>query len=371
VRVLVLGAGVIGVTVAESLAHSGADVHVLEMRSPGRGASQASAGILAPYVEAHEGSVLLTLGTRSLALYDDFIAGVSARSGKTIEYVRTGTLEVAQDDGEHQRLQRDRATLERLGVTNEWIDARDLPSAEPAVSASALGALLIPGHGYVGVMSLITALVASARLAGAAFETPVEAVDVSSTRDGVEVRAGARRYSADLVVIAAGSWSGRVQVKGVAPLPLRPVRGQLLHLRPGAAPMPVPRRVIWGRDCYCVPWSDRSVLVGATVEDVGFDERSTLEGVSHLTRAAAELLPATARASVEAIRVGLRPATPDDLPIIGPLPGASRVIAATGHYRNGILLAPVTAEIVTNIVLGRASDSAVAHVTPARFDTRQ
>jgi glycine oxidase len=103
------------------------------------------------------------------------------------------------------------------------------------------------------------------------------------------------------------------------------------------------------------------------VEDAGFDERSTLEGVSQLTRAAAELLPGTTRASVEAIRVGLRPATPDDLPIIGPLPGAPRVIAATGHYRNGILLAPITAEIVKRLVMHGEPDRALAHVTPARF----
>jgi len=366
-KVLVVGAGIVGVSVADALARSGADVHVLDMRSPGRGASHASAGILAPYVEAHEGSPLLTLGTRSLALYDDFIADVSARSGKTIEYARTGTLEVAQDDSSRERLLHERATLDRLSVANEWIDAAALRSAEPAITASALGALLIPTHGYVGVASLVAALVASARLAGAAFESPVEAVEVASVSDAVDVRAGSRRYSGDVVVIAAGSWSGRVRVKGVAPLPLRPVRGQLLHLRPGASPMPVPHRVIWGRDCYCVPWSDSSVLVGATVEDAGFDERSTLEGVSQLTRAAAELLPGTTRASVEAIRVGLRPATPDDLPIIGPLPGAPRVIAATGHYRNGILLAPITAEIVRKVVVDGESDAMFENLSAARF----
>src|SRR5262249_40486090 len=162
--------GIVGVSIADALARAGAEVHVLDMRSPGRGASQASAGILAPYVEAHEGSVLLGLGTRSLALYDDFIAGVSARSGKTLQYPRPGTLEVAQDEAEHERRRRDRATLDRLGVASEWIETSALRSTDPAVTTSALGALLIPAHGYVGVASLIAALVASARLAGAAFE---------------------------------------------------------------------------------------------------------------------------------------------------------------------------------------------------------
>jgi glycine oxidase len=254
-RVLVVGAGVIGAAVADALARRGADVTVLDMRSPGRGASQASAGILAPYIEAHQDSPLLQLGLRSLDLFDAFVAGASERSGRQVEYARTGTLEAALNEDDAARLKAAKAWLDSRGVANEWIDAAGVRSVEPAVTATSVGGLLVPKHGFVGVSSLIDALVHSARFGGAVFESPVEVVDIEPNLNGdqVLVRADARRYSADAVVVASGSWSGRVRIKGVSPLPVRPVRGQLLHLRwPGALPV---GRIVWGPRCYTVPWS--------------------------------------------------------------------------------------------------------------------
>src|SRR4029079_6262750 len=143
----------------------------------------------------------------------------------------------------------------------------------------------------------------------------------------VEMRAGDRRYEADALVIAAGSWSRRVKIAGMPPLPVKPVRGQLLHLQwPDGAPLPA--RVIWGPDCYAAPWSNRSVLIGATVEDAGFDKHSTVAGVRDLTNARCELLPDSARETLREVRVGLRPALPDGLPAIGVWPSAPRVFAA-------------------------------------------
>jgi glycine oxidase len=156
------------------------------------------------------------------------------------------------------------------------------------------------------------------------------------------------------VVIAAGSWSGRVRVANVPPLPVRPIRGQLLHLRWNRGPMPT--RVVWGHDCYTVPWHDGTLLVGATVEDAGFDESSTVEGVRLLTDAVGTLLPDARNAAMAEVRVGLRPASPDGLPLIGPLSMAPAVTLATGHYRNGILLAPLTAQLVASSILDGVSD---------------
>lgn len=364
-NVIVIGAGVIGAAVAESLAQRGASVTVLDMRSPGRGASQASAGILAPYIEADSATPLLELGTRSLALYDAWIARLRETSGRPIEYARTGTLEVALDEAGETRLRRDLAWLASAGVNAEWLDAATVRSAERAVSDAARGGVLIPSHGLVGVTALIAALVQSARLAGAVFTSPVEAALVEPRRDGVSVRAGEALHAADAAVIAAGSWSRRVRVAGVAALPVRPVRGQLLHLSWTAADLP--SRVVWGPGCYTVPWTDGSLLVGATMEDVGFDERSTVDGVQTLTAAVRSLLPGSAAATVDAVRVGLRPATPDGLPAIGPLARAPRVTIATGHFRNGILLAPLTAEIVTASVLDGRVDEMSGVVSPNRF----
>jgi glycine oxidase len=365
VHVLIIGAGVIGVSIADSLARRGAEVTVIDMRSAGRGASRASAGILAPYTEAHEHSPLLALGTRSLALFDAFVAGAADRGGRPVEYSRAGTLEVAFSGPDHDRLAASSQWLDRKGIEYQWLEPAALRDQEPSVSPSAIGALFVPQHGVVGVASLIAALVRSARFAGAVFESPVEAVGVAPRPDGVEVRAADRRYDADAVVIAGGSWTGRIRIAGVRPPPVRPVRGQLLHVEwPERAR---PTRVVWGPECYVVPWSDGSMLIGATVEDAGFVERTTLAGVAGLASAAIALLPDLERASIVEMRAGLRPAAPDGLPIVGALESSPRLCFATAHFRNGILLAPLTAELVTGVVLDGTVDPALAQIGPGRF----
>jgi glycine oxidase len=365
--VVVVGAGVIGVAVADALARRGVTVTVLDMRSPGRGASQASAGILAPYTEAHQRSALLDLGIRSLELFDALIASVSERSGQRVEYARTGTLEVAFDEEDARRLQASRVWLEQAGVGCDWLDGAALHSAEPSISPDARGGLIVRSHGFVGVSSLVSAMALSARRAGAVFVSPSEVAKIAPEGDHVEVRAGNQRFVAGTIVIAAGSWSPRVRVEGMREIPIRPVRGQLLHLKWLDAALP--SRVVWGPACYTVPWSDGSLLVGATVEDVGFDESTTMDGVRTLADAAARLLPASRQAAFVGARAGLRPATPDGLPAIGPLRTAPRVIIATGHYRNGVLLAPLTAEVVASYVVDGKLDEVFEVTSPDRFLT--
>jgi glycine oxidase len=365
VNVIVVGAGIIGVSVADALAARGASVRVLEMRAPGRGASQASAGMLAPYTEAHGDPHLLALGVRSLALYDALIDGLRAAMGGPIEYARSGTLEVALDARGADELARAKRALDARGVQSDYLDQSMLIDEEPTVSPLAVSGLLTHAHGYVGVDALVRALVHRARSAGAVFESPVESVGVEDRGASVEVRAGDRRDSADFVVVAAGSWSGRVRIKNLPALPVRPVRGQLLHL--GWTAPRAPSRIVWGPRAYMVPWSNGSVLVGATVEEAGFDEHATAAGVHDLTSAAIELVPDAARARFDAVRVGLRPALPDGLPAIGPFERAPRVVMATGHFRNGVLLAPVTGEIVGRYVLDGVRDEAFGVTTPDRF----
>jgi len=365
VNVVVIGAGIVGVSIADALAQRGARVTVLDMRSPGRGATQASAGMLAPYIEAHDHPALLELGARSLALFDGLIEGLRADTGREIEYARTGSLEVALSDDDVARLTDVRRTLASAGVPSEWLDRTEILRAEPAVTPSAVGGLLIGSHGLIGVDSFLRALVHRATFAGAVFESPAEAISVEDRGAGVNVRLDDRHVEADAVVIAGGSWSRRVRVANVSALPIRPVRGQLLHLRWHDSPRP--SRIVWGPRCYTVPWSDGSLLVGATVEEAGFEEASTVAGVHALTHGLLDLLPGGATASVDAVRVGLRPATVDGLPAIGPLARAPRVVMATGHYRNGILLAPLTAQLVSRCILDREEDAAFAVTTPNRL----
>jgi glycine oxidase len=364
-RIVVIGAGVVGAAVAESLAHRGADVVMLDMRAPGEGASHASAGILAPYTEAHQGAPLLGLGARSLGLFDAFVARVAERASRPIEYQRSGTLEVAFDDREAEALRATGTWVAEAGIACEWFDARMVRAFEPTLAPEVIGGLFVRDHGFIGVAGLVNALLHSARFGGAVLASPVEVVRVEPGRTGVEVRAGDREWSADAAVVATGSWTNRVRVSGATLPPIRPIRGQLLSLR-WTENLPMPSRIVWSPDCYTVPWSDGRLLVGATVEDVGFDERSTVEGVASMTTAVRRVLPGAAKASMGEVRVGLRPASPDGLPYIGPLPEAPRVVVAAGHYRNGILLLPLTADLVTRLLLDGDRDAALEMLDPGR-----
>jgi glycine oxidase len=346
---LIVGAGIIGCAVAESLTRAGHTVRVVDMRAPGQGATQASAGVLAPYIEGHEAGPLRSLGRRSLDLYDTYVRRVEAESGLPVRYARTGTLETALDEGHAARLRASQQALTAEGVAAEFLEGGALRAAEPAVSPAAVGALHVPLHGYVGVLDLTLALAAAAQKRGAVFTPGVQVARVTVGKDGLIVHTNAGIIHAGQVVLASGSWTRDVTLDGVSPIPVTPVRGQLLHLAAGDA---VLRRVTWGADCYLVPWGDGTVLVGATVEHVGFDERATVPGVSGLLSAATRLVPALGGAAFSSVRVGLRPGSGDDLPLIGRSDVLPGLIYAVGHYRNGILLAPLTAGLVAALAGG-------------------
>ena len=364
--VVIVGAGIIGCAVAHTLAAAGAKVRVIDTRQVGRGASQASAGVLAPYIEGHESGPLRELGRRSLDLYDSFIERVSADSERTIQYDRSGTLEVAFDEAEEARY---RATLEQLtrdGLDARWLDQEALRESEPLASTGACGGLLIPLHGFVGVPDLTEALATAATRRGAEFTLDTRVVAIRGGAAGhpvVDTERGS--VTAERVVLAAGSWAGQIAIANVQPVPIKPIRGQLLHLAwPTAQPL---RHVLWSAECYIVPWVNGRVLVGATVEDAGFDERATVAGVRDLLEAACTLVPHLWQASFAEVRVGLRPASPDALPAVGRSDVVAGLIYATGHYRNGVLLAPLTATLVKNLVLETGDDPALAALSPSRW----
>ncbi len=363
---IVIGAGVIGCACAYELAAAGARVSVFDVRAIGQGASQASAGVLAPYIEGHETSALRELGRRSLDLYDAFIERLTARSERVLHYTRGGTLEVALDGMHATRLRDSAEALRRDHVVARWLEPVELRRAEPLAAAGALGGLLIEMHGFVAVPDLTNALSAAAMQNGAQFALETRVLSIAPEPNGtliVETDHGPSR-AAD-VVFAAGSWAGQVHISGVDPTPVRPVRGQLLHLAwPTGQSL---RHVLWGTDCYIVPWSNGRVLVGATVEEAGFDERSTAGGVRDLLAAGCALVPDLRDASFIEVRVGLRPASPDDLPVVGRSGVIPGLVYATGHYRNGVLLAPLTAALVRNLIIDDGEDDALDVLSPSRL----
>jgi glycine oxidase len=364
--VVVIGAGVIGCACAFELASAGARVTVFDARRVGQGASHASAGVLAPYIEGHEEGPLRQLGRRSLDLYDDFVRRVMDATGQVVQYSRGGTLEIALEDDHADNLRRSARALQREGVDAHWLDVAELRDVEPLAATGSLGGLLIEMHGFVGVPEFTEALAAAAMRAGARFVLDARVVAVEATADRrLLVATENGPTPAETVVLAAGSWVSQIRLAGVAAsLPVKPVRGQLLHLSwPTTQPL---RHVLWGTDCYLVPWLNGRVLVGATVEDAGFDERATAAGVRDLLDAACQLVPHLWQASFDHVRVGLRPASPDGLPIVGHSQVLPGLIYATGHYRNGVLLTPLTAALVKALVMDNAADAGLDIMSPAR-----
>ncbi len=362
--VIIVGAGIVGCTVAYELSKSGAVVQVLEPRAPGQGATRASAGILAPDIEGHGSALLRSLGRRSIAMYDDFIARLRADSGHDIIYVRNGTFDLAFSDADVDRLKALAAALQQDRIESRWVLPSEFDQLEPQASKRALGALFIPQHGFVGVPSLTLAAAAAAEKQGATFHTNVGAIRIFPLPTGrVGVQSSSETREADRVVLAAGSWSSMVTIQDADCVPVKPIRGQLIQLRAEAGAI---HRVIWGPDGYLVPWPDGAVLVGSTVEDVGFDEGHTDEAVARLKAAAASLVPSLASAEITSIRTGLRPKGPDDVPLLGPSTAVPGLVYATAHYRNGVMFAPLTVKLVSDLVFDRAGDPALRDLDPGR-----
>ncbi|MCC7416603.1 MAG: glycine oxidase ThiO [Acidobacteria bacterium] len=363
--IVVVGAGIVGCAIAYEMARRGASVEVVDMRAAGMGATQAAAGILAPFIEAGEDSPLLDFAVRSLDLFDRLLPDVARDSGQPILYRRTGTLEVAADDRRMSRFALTARRLEQRGVRATLLDAAGVRGEEPYLSQGVVGGLLVPSQGFVSAPQLLSALAAAARRHGAQLVERGRVRRVRADGPGLVVETERGSLSGDRVVIAAGSWSGGIEVDGAEqPAPVRPVRGQLLHLEWVGAPL---KRVTWSERCYLVPWDNGTLLVGATSEDAGFDERATAAGVHDLLQAACEIVPHGWTAGFAGARVGLRPASGDELPIIGPSRALPNLLYATGHYRSGILLAPLTAQLVADLVLENRADPLLAQTAPERF----
>ncbi len=363
--IVVVGAGVVGCAVAYELARRGASVEVVDDRPIGMGATQASAGVLAPFIEAPEDSPMLELTVRSLDLFDAFIARLDADSGMQVPYRRTGTIDVATDEPGQRALERTAAVLAKRGVAAELFDGAAVRRLEPHLSNAVVGGLLIPAHGFLPAADFTRALALAASRHGARFVEHSRVTRIARNGADIVVQTDRGNLTADAVVLAAGSWSGAIDLEGVRErVPVRPVRGQLLYL---AWSGPTLRRVTWSDRCYLVPWDDGTLLVGATVEEAGFDERATVAGVRDLLDAACEIVPRAWTASFLGARVGLRPAAPDALPVIGRSAALPAVMYATAHYRNGVLLAPLTAVLVADVILEDRVDPLLAATSPARF----
>jgi glycine oxidase len=367
-NVAVIGAGVIGLGIAWRLAQRGARVAVFDKSAAGSGATHAAAGMLAAHLEAEPREEhLVALNRASQQLWPAFAADLEAASDMAVDLRTEGTLLLALTGDDQSRLKHVLAFQKSLGLPLEWLSTAEVRRREPHLTPTISGAIFSPQDHQVDNRAVAAALRVAALKAGVTLHenTEVERVVISDNRvTGIGI--AGEIFPADIVVLAAGAWSRGIAGLPTAALPpVRPVKGQMLALRmdPQA---PLLSHVVWAPGAYLVPRKDGRLLIGATVEEKGFDPNLTAGGQLALLEATWRALPAIEELPIHEMWVGFRPGSRDDAPIIGesPVPG---LIYATGHYRNGILLTPITAEAIAALVMDGRADPRVANFGFGRF----
>ena len=360
---IIVGAGLIGSSIALELAEAGLRVGVFDRQEPGREASWASAGILSPAPENSAMIPLAPLGQASMRLYPEFIERVEEVSGMVTGYRAKGTLNAIDSAQAREQLSTVVALHRGLGLAAEPLSAAEARELEPALSEEIEAGVLRPDEASVDNRALTKAVQEAARRRGAEIvrDKNVEGVRVEAGRC-VGVNAAGEEISAGQTIIAAGCFSGKIA--GVSKYaPVHPAKGQMISLRCGGVKV---ERVLWSDEIYLVPRNDGRILAGATVEYVGFDKNVTAGGVQKLVTAAIALVPGLAGAQIEETWAGLRPDTPDHLPILGP--GETEgLLFATGHFRSGVLLTPVTARLIREWVMNKSVAADLGRFSPMRF----
>ncbi|MET7788986.1 glycine oxidase ThiO [Streptomyces sp. 900116325] len=370
--VLVIGGGIIGLVTAWRAAQRGLRTAVVDP-DPGGGAARVAAGMLAAVTELHYGEqMLLGLNVASAARYPAFAAELEAASGQDIGFRACGTLAVALDADDRAHLRELHALQHRSGLQSEWLTGRECRRLEPMLAPGVRGGLRVDGDHQVDPRRLAAALLTACERAGVVFhrDRAKRLVVVRDRATGAVLAAGTE-LAADQIVLAAGSLSGRLAglPAEVVP-PVRPVKGQVLRLTVPAAYAPfltrTVRAVVRGSHVYLVPRENGELVVGATSEEMGWDTTVTAGGVYELLRDAHELVPGITELPLTETRAGLRPASPDNAPLLGPtaLPGLH---LATGHHRNGVLLTPVTGDAMAELLTTGELPAVARPFAPGRF----
>lgn len=367
--IIIIGGGVIGLSVARRLAGDGHSVRLLERGACGREASWAGAGILSPR-SPHRLDAMARLNERSMVQYEDFAARLREESGIDPEYCRCGELTLIFDDNDvniaraEERAVANRAT-ESGKLPIRVFDAAELPTCEPAATTEALGAVLYREAAQVRNPRLLQALRIACTRTGVDIREGCDVTAILTEGASVTgVQTTQNTQPCDRVILCAGAWSSNLDPRLDSLVSVHPVRGQMVLMQMDPPPF---SRVISAGKTYLVPRRDGYILLGATEEpDAGFNKRNTAGGISTLIASGLRLVPGLADAAVEATWAGLRPGTPDNKPYLGLVPGFDGLITATGHFRTGLTLAPVTADIVAHLVAGKDYDIDLTPFRPGR-----
>lgn len=363
--VAIAGGGLIGGSIALELARAGLRVGLFDRQAPGKESSWAGAGILSPAPENAAMVALVSLAKASMALYPDFVRNVEEISGLKAGYRPKGTLQALFSADAREELSTVIALHHGLGLKAEPLSAHDARKLEPALSDEVEAAVLRPEEASVDNRAMVGAILEAARRSAVqVFEGKrVHAIWREGERcAGLQVEG--EKIAARWTVIAAGCFSA--QIEGAAEIaPVRPAKGQMAALRADDVKI---ERVLWSENIYLVPRDDGRILAGATVEHVGFDKNVTAGGLEKVIRAAIELAPSLANARVEETWAGLRPDSPDHLPILGPA-DLEGLLVATGHFREGILLTPITARLMREWITEQRVSVDWERFSPLRFQS--
>lgn len=363
--VIVVGGGVIGCSIAYYLAGEGVRVTVLEKGEIGGEASCAAAGMLAPLAEASERGPFRDLGMASLRMFGELAPMLREESGVDIEYLKSGILRVPRSEAEGERLKGLTRGNGAPGLELHWLDRDELRTLEPGISPAAPGALYSPEEHQVNADRLVRAFAGAAERRGVSLRRDGCVIAFERNKRRITgVRTAKESLSAGHVVLAAGAWSGQLARRSNIPLPVFPVRGQIMALPASRSML---KHILWREDGYLVPKANGLIFAGATVERVGFRKNTTANGLGTLRRMSASLAPLLRNLDPADTWAGLRPGSADGLPILGPAPHCEGLTIAAGHYRNGILLSPITGQLIAHSILEGSSNEALVPFSPSRF----
>ena len=368
----IVGGGIIGCAIAFALAAEKLKIVVLDRQQPGREASWAAAGMLSPAPDSPRDHLLVPLSKESLRLYPEFVRAIEESSGKPVDYTRKGTLQVFTGAAAEAERNAMLAEHRELGLASEAISLGDAHNSEPALNPAISAVLHLPEEESVDPRLLMDSLFVAAANRGVEIRPgfSVASLIEEGDRCAGALAANGEKIQAKHVIIAAGCFSGEIAGsagKRIPSIPTRPVRGQMLALRQSNLAL---RHVLRSERGYLVPRSDGRIVAGSTSEDAGFHKSVTAGGIRKIVEAGLELCADLGSAEILETWSGLRPGTPDDLPILG-LTNMEGLILATGHYRNGILLAPVTAKLVKEWVIDGRTTLDTHAFSPFRFESAE
>ena len=370
--VIIVGGGVIGCSIAYHLTLAGSSVRLIERDRLASGASGVAAGMLAPQVEAHYDDPFFDLCLRGRDEHVELAEDLKDGVGLDVERRTTGVFRLALDEAERVELKRQMQWQVKRGLRAEWFEPHELGALEPLLSGAAgrllAGGLWFPDEAQVHSQRLVAALAAASVQRKAVLSEGVWATEILvEGHRAIGVRTPAGVVEAESVVLAAGVWSTDIARAAGVEVPVSPVKGQLITLRAIGRSL---QRILWTGECYLVPKTGGQVILGATEEEGNYDRRPTLAGVGALATAALEQLPWAGQFTIEGVWAGLRPAAPDRFPIVGWAPGLDNLLVATAHYRNGVLLGPLTGRRVSEAIRTGVIASELAPFGLERFQAQ-